>query len=111
MKIGLAILLSLVLLSLRAFGGDMRIVKTKYEADVILYVTQHKYEADLHAKVTDIASQSRQYDHYFRFVRYQTQNVVKVYFTNIKYDADVIVYYGTYNLGWKKSNKFQGRLH
>lgn len=105
------IILTLVFLSTKLFGGEMRIVKNKYEADVILFVTTYPYEAHLYATVTDIGSYARQYDHYFKFVKYQNQSVVRVYFTKYKYEADVIVYYSKYGLGWKKSNSFKGRLH
>ncbi len=103
--------LALILVSLPLFGGEMRIVKNKYDADVVIYITLHKYEADLYATVTDLGYYARNHDHYFKFVKYQTQNVVKVYFTKYKYEANVIVYYSTFDLGWRKSNQFQGRLH
>jgi hypothetical protein len=108
----LFIIVAIILfLSLPLFGGEMYVVKYKMDADVVVYLTDNGSDADLWVVVTDIGSYAKNHDHYWKFVNYKNSQTVKVYFTKYKREADIIVCYSRYFVGWKKSNKFQGRLH
>lgn len=92
-------------------AADVYVVRYKMDADVVVYVTNNRQEADLYVATTTIGSYARQHDHYWRFVPYQLPSVIKVYFTTQRKEADVVVYYARSFLGWKRPNKFQHRLH
>ena len=111
MKRTLTIIAVLLFISLPLFGGEIYVTKYKYDADVIVYVSNYSSEADLYVKVTNIGMYARDYDYYWKFVDYKLSSTIKVYYTRYKYEADVIVYFSEFTLGWKKSNKFHGRLH
>lgn len=107
----LILIFLITVLSLSAFGGEIFVVKTKADADVVVYVTQWAWDADLWVTPTDVSMYAQHNDHYWKFVNYKLPSVIKVYFTNTQKDADVIISYSENRGGWKKANKFQGRLH
>ena len=107
----LVFILILTFVSLPLFGGEIYVVKTKGDADVIVYLTEYSYEADIYVSITEVGTYAKKCDYYWMFVKYKLPSVIKVYYTQYKYEADVIVFFSTYNAGWKKSNVFNGRLH
>ena len=107
----LILTIALILVSLPLLGGEMCVVKTKADADVIVYVTENQWEAHLWVCTTDIGTYAQHSDSYWKFVNYKNGQTVKVYFTKSKYEADIIISYSQYQHGWRKPNQFQGRLH
>lgn len=110
MRTFLLVLLILVS-SLPLYGGEIFVVRTKADADVVIYVTQDQFDAHLWVTPTDVSMYAQHNDHYWKFVNYKLPSVIKVYFTSSKKDADVIITYSEHHGGWQKANKFQGRLH
>ena len=66
----------------------------KYEADLVVYKTTYKYEADGNKGVW-----------YFTDYKYDAKK--KIYFTDYKYEADLVIYFTTYKYeaGWQKKEK------
>lgn len=94
-------------------AGDISRVQTKGDADVVVFVTTTPSVADLWVYRTTTQLFVVKSDSKWRFVNYKNNQTVKVYFTTIRMDADVVVYYTSvpWNSGWKRPSKFQNKFH
>ena len=103
-------LLLLILLSSSLFGGEIYVVGTKYDAAIVVYVTDMRVDADLIVYRTQTTFYSKHRDDWWTFVNYNLPSVVKVYFTKFKNDADVVIMFtnNAWQSGWKKRNVFEG---
>jgi len=109
----LTLILALTLISLPLLGGEIYVVNTKGDADVIVYVTNKRIDADLEVYRTQTAMYSRYRDDWWTFVNYKLSSTIKVYFTTIEIDADVVIIYtsNSWRSGWiGPRNKFRGKF-
>lgn len=107
----LTLIFALMLFSLPMFGGEFYIVKNKMDADVIVYIAEHQREAHIWITTTDVSMYAQHRDYYWKFVDYKLPSVIKVYFTNDVHEADLIIWYAEYALGWKKPHRLREKLH
>ncbi|EQA34746.1 hypothetical protein LEP1GSC047_1222 [Leptospira inadai serovar Lyme str. 10] len=74
--------------------------KSKSDADIVVYVTKHRYDA-------------KGKDEIWYYTKHSSDANAKVSVTSSKSSADLIAYITKYktDAGWKKSNRYRGRLN
>lgn len=105
----------LLMMSYQAFSGNVFIVKHKSDADVVVYVTNNRYDNNLNllVYVTRDKNEAKNCDEVWYRVNYSSEANIKIYFTKNKSEADIIVSYVShkYEAGWRRANKFLMRLY
>ena len=109
-KVVFVVLFGSVLLG-TLFGGNIYVQDRKYGA-IKVYVTDRKYDADLVVYVADYKSEARGKDEIWYFEKYKSSADAVICIVDYKSEADLKIYYARYKseAGWRKSNKYVGRL-
>ena len=104
-------ILAIIFSVTQMFGGEMYVVKCKLDADVVAFVVDHAWDADIFVRVTSVGADAQANDFAWKIVNYKLNSTIRLYYTKNKNEADVKVFFSKSFHGWKKPNKFQGRLH
>lgn len=103
----------LVLFSLSVFAGSVHVTSKRGNGAINVYVVKNWHEADLLVYVTDNLHKAKGKDEIWYFDDKDSfQKAHKVYYVSNFHQADLRIYFVDqfHKAGWKKSNKYQGRL-
>lgn len=109
------LMLSLValVLAVPAMAGKIYLNDNKFQATAKVYVTKNRGEAHLFVYIADNAGKAKGKDEVWFFVKNKGVADASVSYIKNKFQADIIVFFvkSAGQAGWKKTNKFRGRLH
>ena len=107
------LIISFLLIATNANAGNVYVVDYKPEADVKVYVTKNKFEANLWVYVSNYKPDAKNKDEIWYYENYKFgEGTHKIIFVNYKPDANLIVYFVDHKFSakWNIPNQFVGRL-
>jgi len=100
------ILISLLILTFSFSSKSQKVFEVKYknEADVVIFITQNLYDADLKVYVTQYPSDVNGFRGIWYFTKYEYDADLKIYYTKYRSEANLIIYLTKYrsDAGWRK---------